>query len=188
MLIKCKASIPGNKIFMREIHLDPSMSLYKFHEFISREFGFSPDQMVLFNSVSPKGEIKRTFGLFDMGDGSMDSVTIENIINHNEVGFNYIYNISMNLFIFFALEGEVEPMRRMVYPAIVAEKGSAPNQFSAQYDDYETVATPSSSSSSKRRAKDDDCDDDYDDDDYDDQDEEETGYDEDELPEGEETF
>lgn len=173
---------------MREIHLDPSMSLYKFHEFISREFGFSPDQMVLFNSVSPKGEIKRTFGLFDMGDGSMDSVTIENIINHNEVGFNYIYNISMNLFIFFALEGEVEPMRRMVYPAIVAEKGSAPNQFSAQYDDYETVATPSSSSSSKRRAKDDDCDDDYDDDDYDDQDEEETGYDEDELPEGEETF
>lgn len=188
MLIKCKATIPGNKIFMREIHLDPSMSLYKFHEFISREFGFSPDQMVLFNSVSPKGEIKRTFGLFDMGDGSMDSVTIENIINHNEVGFNYIYNISMNLFIFFALEGEVEPMRRMVYPAIVAEKGSAPNQFSAQYDDYETVATPSSSSSSKRRAKDDDCDDDYDDDDYDDQDEEETGYDEDELPEGEETF
>lgn len=188
MLIKCKASIPGNKIFMREIHLDPSMSLYKFHEFISREFGFSPDQMVLFNSVSPKGDVKRTFGLFDMGDGSMDSVTIENIINHNEVGFNYIYNISMNLFIFFALEGEVEPMRRMVYPAIVAEKGSAPNQFSAQYDDYETVATPSSSSSSKRRAKDDDCDDDYDDDDYDDQDEEETGYDEDELPEGEETF
>lgn len=71
---------------------------------------------------------------------------------------------------------------------IDAEKGSAPNQFSAQYDDYETVATPSSSSSSKRRAKDDDCDDDYDDDDYDDQDEEETGYDEDELPEGEETF
>ncbi len=173
---------------MREIHLNPSMSLYKFHEFISREFGFSPDQMVLFNSVSPKGDVKRTFGLFDMGDGSMDSVTIENIINHNEVGFNYIYNISMNLFIFFALEGEVEPMRRMVYPAIVAEKGSAPNQFSAQYDDYETVATPSSSSSSKRRAKDDDCDDDYDDDDYDDQDEEETGYDEDELPEGEETF
>lgn len=173
---------------MREIHLNPSMSLYKFHEFISREFGFSPDQMVLFNSVSPKGDVKRTFGLFDMGDGSMDSVTIENIINHNEVGFNYIYNISMNLFIFFALEGEVEPMRRMVYPAIVAEKGSAPNQFSAQYDDYETVATPSSSSSSKRRAKDDDCDDDYDDDDYDDQDEEETGYDEDELPEGEEIF
>ena len=173
---------------MREIHLNPSMSLYKFHEFISREFGFSPDQMVLFNSVSPKGDVKRTFGLFDIGDGSMDSVTIENIINHNEVGFNYIYNISMNLFIFFALEGEVEPMRRMVYPAIVAEKGSAPNQFSAQYDDYETVATPSSSSSSKRRAKDDDCDDDYDDDDYDDQDEEETGYDEDELPEGEETF
>ncbi len=188
MLIKCKASIPGNKIFMREIHLDPSMSLYKFHEFISREFGFSPDQMVLFNSVSPKGEIKRTFGLFDMGDGSMDSVTIENIINHNEVGFNYIYNISMNLFIYFSIEGETEPMRRMVYPAIVAEKGSAPNQFSAQYDDYETVATPSSSSSSKRRAKDDDCDDDYDDDDYDDEDEEETGYDEDELPEGEETF
>lgn len=188
MLIKCKATIPGNKIFMREIHLNPSMSLYKFHEFISREFGFSPDQMVLFNSVSPKGDVKRTFGLFDIGDGSMDSVTIENIINHNEVGFNYIYNISMNLFIFFALEGEVEPMRRMVYPAIVAEKGSAPNQFSAQYDDYETVATPSSSSSSKRRAKDDDCDDDYDDDDYDDQDEEETGYDEDELPEGEETF
>ena len=142
MLIKCKATIPGNKIFMREIHLNPSMSLYKFHEFISREFGFSPDQMVLFNSVSPKGDVKRTFGLFDMGDGSMDSVTIENIINHNEVGFNYIYNISMNLFIFFALEGEVEPMRRMVYPAIVAEKGSAPNQFSAQYDDYETVATP----------------------------------------------
>ena len=74
----------------------------------------------------------------------------------------------------------------MVYPAIVAEKGSAPNQFSAQYDDYETVATSSSSSSSKRRTKDDD--DDYDDD-YDEQEEEEeTGYDEDELPEGEETF
>ena len=46
-VFRYKAVIPGNKIFMREYELETGMSLFRLHEFLDRDLGFSPDQMTV---------------------------------------------------------------------------------------------------------------------------------------------
>jgi hypothetical protein len=47
MLYRYKASITGNKIFMREYEALSDTSLYAFHLFLQNDLGFAPDQLVL---------------------------------------------------------------------------------------------------------------------------------------------
>lgn len=175
MILRYKATIPGNRIFMREYDIDARMSLYRLHEFLDRDLGFSPDQMTLFETVSSKGKLMRRIGLFDFGDGAMDMITVENTVSRDEHILRYVYNVNLDLYIELLLESESEYSPRNSYPMLVAEKGRNPDQFSAVYDDYDEFAATAPVRSAAS------CGDD--DDDADDDDE---SFDEDELPEGEE--
>ena len=137
MILRYKAIIPGNKIFMREYDLDSRMNLFKLHEFLCRDLGFSPDQMTVFDTFSAAGKPSRRIGLFDFGDGSMDMITLENTLAKEETLLRYTYNLNLHLAIELNLEGEQEFNRRFSYPMLVAEKGRNPDQFSAVYEDYE---------------------------------------------------
>ena len=76
MVYKYKASIPGSKVFMREYEIKGETSLYRLHDFLVNDLDFSPDQMVAFRGLDANGKTASEYGLFDMGDGSMDMVTV----------------------------------------------------------------------------------------------------------------
>ena len=82
---------------MREYDVDSGMSLYKLREYMDRELGFSPDQMTVFDTLSAAGKFSRRIGLFDFGDGSMDMITIDNTVSHEETVLRYVYNLTQNL-------------------------------------------------------------------------------------------
>lgn len=190
MIVTIKASLPGIKVFMREYQVDAKMSLYRLHEFLSRDLRFAPDQMTLFESLDRAGKVSRTFGLFDMGDGSMDRITIENLISEEETQVRYIYNIDRDFTMLLVIDGEVAFDKRAVYPMKVAEKGADPDQFSDHYDDFDPeearkIRLTPSRGESEEREDDEDFDDDPDDEKERD---DEEGYDEEELPEGKELF
>lgn len=147
--------------------MDSRMSLYKLREYMDRELGFSPDQMTLFETFSANGKLSRRIGLFDFGDGSMDRVSIDNTVSHEETVLRYVFNLNLNLCIELRLEGEQEFNRRLSYPVLVAEKGRNPDQFSAVYEDYEEFSDRHATMTSS-------------------QEDDEESYEEDELPEGEE--
>lgn len=155
---------------MREYDLDSRMSLFKLHEFLCRDLGFSPDQMTVFDTFSATGKPKRRIGLFDFGDGSMDMITIENTVSKEETVLRYVYNLNLHLALELNLEGEQEYNRRYSYPMLVAEKGRNPDQFSAVYEDYEEF-------SDKRSSRIDTS-----------SDSEDESFEDDELPEGEESI
>ena len=155
---------------MREYDLDSRMSLFKLHEFLCRDLGFSPDQMTVFDTFSATGKSKRRIGLFDFGDGSMDMITIENTVSKEETVLRYVYNLNLHLALELNLEGEQEYNRRYSYPMLVAEKGRNPDQFSAVYEDYEEF-------SDKRSSRIDTS-----------SDSEDESFEDDELPEGEESI
>ena len=48
--------------------------------------------------------------------------------------------MSINLFMELSLESETEFNPRLSYPLLVAEKGRNPDQFSAVYEDYEAFS------------------------------------------------
>jgi len=184
MIQKYKATIPLSKKFFRNYELKGNMSLYAVHEFLCSEFLFSPDQMVLFQGINAAGKVVHEYGLFDMGDGSMDNVTLRDTITREEVTVRYIYNLAKNLYMDLTWEGEEEDARHAQYPRTAGGKGDNPLQFSSAYKDAPEEIIPAPHPDIP------DDDEDFDDEDDDDEDDDETddeGFDEDELPEGEET-
>ena len=162
MIYKYKGTNPKSKVFMREYEIKGDTSLYKFHNFLLDDFGFAPDQMVMFRGYKNGSRKVSEYGLFDMGDGSMDSVTIDQLIAKGEDTFEYVFDLKRDRVISFVLVGEVEPSFRASYPRLVAEKGRNPEQFAKGYDDFDQMADPMDDGG------------------------DEIAFDEDELPEGEE--
>lgn len=146
MIYRYKATIPGSKTFFREYEVRSEMKLFKLHDFLQNDLGFAPDQMVIFQGVDSSGRLSREYGLFDMGDGSMDSVSIEKTFSRGEKTLRYLYNLSKGTYLelTFLSEGEYNP--RASYPRLVAEKGHNPEQFSSKYEDDDFTETVESAS------------------------------------------
>ena len=137
-----RASIPGSKVFMREYEIKGNTSLYDLHEYLLNDMGFSPDQMVVFRGLNSIDKIKSEYGLFDMGDGAMDEVTVQDLIDKEEVAILYVFDLHKDRCIKLSLEGETVEMMRASYPRLVAEKGRNPEQFAKGYDDFDQFIEP----------------------------------------------
>lgn len=169
MVYKYKATLPDNKIFLREYEIQSDTNLYKLHEYLENDLGFSPDQMVVFQGIDTKGKVVREYGLFDSGDGSMDSITLKSSLSKGDVVLRYLYNLIRNRYIVLTFISIEEEISRVSYPRLVKEKGPNPDQFSDKYEDFGELDDEKHQTLSSK---------------FDGQDEE--VYDDDELPEGEE--
>ncbi|MDD2419078.1 MAG: hypothetical protein EOM16_01345 [Bacteroidia bacterium] len=139
MVHRYKATIQGNKIFMREYEVKESSSLYAFHTFLQNDLGFSPDQMVIFRALNNNGKVVKEFGLFDLGDGAMDRVTLESLGRSNLTNLEYVYDMFKDRAISLELLSKGELMPKRSYPRLIAERGKNPDQFSDNYDDFEQL-------------------------------------------------
>ncbi len=139
-ILKYKASIPGSKVFMREYEVKADMTLYDLHEYLVGDLDFSPDQMVLFRGLSKSGSIKSEYGLFDMGDGSMDSVTLAETLKNDEQTIQYVFDIRKDRCITLTFLEQLLEQPRAHYPRLTAEKGRNPDQFAKGYDDLDQFA------------------------------------------------
>lgn len=129
MVLKYRATMPGNKAFLREYEVLPGTKLYKFHEFIRCDLDFAPDQMVVFEALDAEGVLCSEYGLFDMGDGSMDSVRLEDTLSRGEICLHYVFDLKGGRFLVLDYVSQVEETPRTAYPRTVLEKGTPPGQF-----------------------------------------------------------
>lgn len=139
MVYRFKATIEGNKIFMREYEVKGETSLYSFHRYLQTDLGFAPDQIVIFRSISKENKIKAEYGLFDMGDGPMDKISVESAAKKGELVLNYVYETFKERSIRLDFLATEEPLARRSYPRLVAERGRNPDQFSDNYDDFDPL-------------------------------------------------
>ncbi len=142
MVYRYKASIPGNKIFMREYEVKGSSSLYNFHLYLQNDLGFAPDQIVLFRALDKSGKVKREYGLFNLGDGSMDSITLDKVYKEALPVLEYVYDMFKERSLHLEFLSTEEELARRAYPRLVAERGKNPDQFSDNYDDFEHMIEP----------------------------------------------
>ncbi len=143
MVYRFKASIPGNKIFMREYEVKGSSSLYALHLYLQNDLGFAPDQIVMFRAIDSKGKVRKEYGLFNLGDGSMDSVTLEKFYSDGFKVLEYVYDMFKDRSLHLEVIATDEELARRAYPRLVAERGKNPDQFSDNYDDFEHMIEPS---------------------------------------------
>ena len=136
MIFKVKATIPISKVFMREFAVRSDMNLFRFNRYILGELCFSSDQMVIYKAFDDKGNCTGQYGMFDLGDGTVDKVTFADLVAHGQNTIVLVYDLRSNRVINLTIEGELPENPRMSYPAIVGEKGHNPGQFADKYEDY----------------------------------------------------
>ena len=97
-----------------------------------------------FLPVSSSGHLtllQRVLG-FDMGDGTIDNITLQECVRKGEIVFEYVYDIFNRRSMLITFTGESEEMPKESYPRLVSERGIRPDQFSSEHDtDEEFHAT-----------------------------------------------
>jgi hypothetical protein len=132
MIYRFKITAVFPKDFMRVVEIKASQTLYTLHEHLQSDLGYAPDQMIVFRTLNKKGGKKKQYGLFDMGDGSIDTLTLAELKQRNELNIQYIFDIRNDRFLAITFMEEDEASPRKVYPRTVDEKGLPPDQFDAR--------------------------------------------------------
>ena len=174
MVLRYKATIPESKVFFRTYAVKSDMNLFSFNNFILADLGFSPDQMVVFEGYDTSEKLCGEYGLFDLGDGSMDRITFEKLRKDEIFELHYIYDMRNDRYVKLVLEGGELTVPERLCPCLMEEKGHGPEQFNTRYEDYEAVPAPGAPHSTPAD------DEDFDDDDLDDEDEDDEENDEEE--------
>lgn len=136
MIYKVKATIPISKVFMRELAVRSDMNLFRFNRFLLGELCFSSDQMVIYKAYDSKGTCTGQYGMFDLGDGTVDKVTFADLAARDQFTIELVYDLRSKRVINLSIEGELPENPRMSYPAVIGEKGHNPGQFADKYEDY----------------------------------------------------
>lgn len=147
MIYRFKATMRGNKQFLREYEIPSSATLYDFHNFLVGDLAFSPDQLVIFRGVDKDGVVCSEYGLFDMGDGTIDNITLHDCMDKGEIVFEYVYDIFNKRSMLISFIGETREQPKESYPRLVSERGIRPDQFSSEHDtdeEFHASVKPSS--------------------------------------------
>ncbi|MBO7585533.1 MAG: hypothetical protein J6T09_07675, partial [Bacteroidales bacterium] len=149
MIYRLRATIPSSKVFVREYEIPAKISLFDFNKFIINDLCFSSDQIVVYRALDEKGAISAVYGLFDLGYGSMDKVTFEQLAQKGQNVLQFCYDMHNNSCIVITILSEEPEDPRSHYPQTVLEKGHNPDQFSAKYEDPQ-VYIPRASGRARR--------------------------------------
>lgn len=135
-----KVTLAGLKGFERVYHIGAKMTLYAFHKQMRADMEFPQDQMILFKAFDAAGNVAARYGLIDLGQGTVDAVSIETVVAAGIVRFTYFYDVTNKKSVEIAFEGEAVPgPDENGSPVIVSTKGPNPIAFENGYVAYEDL-------------------------------------------------
>ena len=79
------------------------------------------------------------YGMFDLGSGAADEVTVLDTVEKGIASFTYFYNVTDRKSVILTYEGEVEEVPGRSYPCLVETKGPDPEAFENGYVAYEDL-------------------------------------------------
>ena len=159
MILRYRVSLPGIKGFARVYELKDTTSLYSFHKQMRADMDFPQDQLVLFKAFDQTGAVSARYGIFDLGSGTIDEVTISQCRKKGEDKFIYFYDTTNVKSVIVTFDGEAEPRKgNVIYPLLVETKGPNPIDFENGYVAFEDLPDD------KKKDPEDDDFDDFDDD------------------------
>ena len=115
--------------FYREYELGTDSTLYDFHRYIQDDLDFDEAQMAAFYTSDIDWNKYKQFALFDMGDGAMDSIVIEDLKAENIDYLVYTFDFFNNRSFLIEFIGEAEAEHREHYPRTADGKGNPPDQL-----------------------------------------------------------
>ena len=169
MVFRLRVTLTGIKGFFRLYHVNGATTLYTLHKQMRADMEFPQDQLIMFKAMDILGEVVGRYGLFDLGCGTVDQVSLEKAVKAGATDFVYFYDVTNRKSVNITVEGEVEGAAVSPDSPLLAEvKGPNPIEFENGYVAYEDLPDEQRHLPGEQKAGMD-----FDDEDFDDEDEEE---------------
>lgn len=140
MTYSFRVTLSGIKGFYRVYHLSGENTLYAFHKLMRSDMEFPQDQLILFKALAADGvTVMARYGLFDLGYGAVDEVTVDQVIEAGIASFVYFYDVTNKKSVNITVEGKVEAESAAALPALVDVKGPNPIDFENGYIAFEDL-------------------------------------------------
>lgn len=138
MVFKVRVTLSGIKGFYRLYSLSGDCTLYMLHKQMRADMEFPQDQLIMFKALGAAGEVVGRYGLFDLGFGAVDEVSLAKVVKDGAVQFVYFYDVNNRKSVNIAIESQEEGIAP-AYPMIVESKGPNPIEFENGYVAYEDL-------------------------------------------------
>lgn len=175
MVFRVRVTLAGIKGFFRLYFISGATTLYDIHKQLRSDLEFAQDQIIMFKALDVTGGVVARYGLFDLGSGTVDRVSLEDAVKAGTDSMVYFYDVTNRKSVILTIEGEAEGEK--VSGIVLKEsKGPNPIEFENGYVAYEDLPERQRYLPGEE-PEDDDFDDDFDDEE--DEEDEESGSDED---------
>jgi hypothetical protein len=121
--------------FIREYQIPSEYSLYDFKQFIVSELYFDDSQHSVFFLLDDNDRKIESYSLFDMGYGTMDTITLEDLSAKGMKKLLYTFDFFNDRSLSIEFIGEIEASPRIYYPFVAQSEGDAPEQFFEKIED-----------------------------------------------------
>ena len=139
MVYSYRVTLTGIKGFFRVYHLNAENTLYSFHKQMRADMEFPQDQLILFKAFDANGAVVARYGLFDLGNGAVDEVTIAQAVKKGITSFTYFYDVTNKKSVNVTFEGEVPGLASVSAPSLAESKGPNPIDFENGYVAFEDL-------------------------------------------------
>ncbi|MBR3012225.1 MAG: hypothetical protein IKH60_02755 [Bacteroidales bacterium] len=139
MVYSYKVTLTGIKGFHRIYHLSGENTLYTFHKQMRSDMEFPQDQLILFKAFDASGAVVARYGLFDLGNGAVDEITIASVVKKGIKSFVYFYDVTNKKSVNISFEGIVEGASERGCPVLADIKGPNPIEFENGYIAFEDL-------------------------------------------------
>lgn len=137
MIYSYRVTLAGIKGFYRIYEMSGATTLYDFHKQMRSDMEFAQDQLIMFKALDDVGGVVARYGLFDLGNGTVDKVTVEQTAKAGVKSFIYFYDVLNKKSVIVTLEGIREGNGGV--PMIVDSKGPNPIEFENGYVAFEDL-------------------------------------------------
>lgn len=137
MALLYRVTLTGIKGFYRVYKISGTATLYSLHRQLQSDLEFPQDQLILFKALDEGGSVVARYGLFDLGDGAVDDVTMAQTRAKGIVSFVYFYDVASKKSVNVTFDGETPEAAPS--PTIVEAKGPNPIEFEKGYVAFEDL-------------------------------------------------
>ena len=137
MVYKFRVTLTGIKGFYRVYEMRGETTLYEFHKQMRADMEFPQDQLIMFKALDAGLGVVARYGLFDLGSGTVDNITVAQTVKAGVASFQYFYDVPNRKSVMVTFEGTED--KPGCTPRIVESKGPNPIEFENGYVAFEDL-------------------------------------------------
>ena len=140
MVFKIKVTLSGIKGFYRIYLVNGATTLYTLHKQLRADMEFPQDQLIMFKALTSDGSVTGRYGLFDLGSGTVDAVSLEKAVKAGAASFVYFYDVTNRKSVNISVEEDASAAKvNPDFPVLTETKGPNPIEFENGYVAFEDL-------------------------------------------------